>query len=195
MTTDLGSAPVSERELTENDAALPAAAGIAETVGRVYTMAADAAASAHPGDAAEIRAITNAMVRLLIGTPLHSDGQLTIKSLAEEAGLKRNKLTHKHTGLKDLFYALVRMQDARPKAFDGLKRQNDELKIRLSDLRDEYNQLRVDVKQMARVVHVLEVENQQLRQSAGKDGVVRALPVQQRPPAGAGEAGHRSGAP
>jgi hypothetical protein len=26
-------------------------------------------------------------------------------------------------------------------------------------------------------------ENQQLRQSAGKDGVVRALPVQQRPPA------------
>ncbi len=43
------------------------------------------------------------MVRLLIGVPLHSDGQLTIKSLAAEAGLRRNKLTHKHTGLKDLF--------------------------------------------------------------------------------------------
>lgn len=109
---------------------------------------------------------------------------MTIKSLAEEAGLKRNKLTHKHTGLKDLFYALVHMQDARPKAFDGLKRQNNELKTKLSDLRKEYNQLRLDVKQMARVIHVLEVENQQLRQSAGKGGVVRALPVQQRPPAG-----------
>jgi hypothetical protein len=29
-------------------------------------------------DAAEIRAITDAMVRLLIGAPLHSDGKLTI---------------------------------------------------------------------------------------------------------------------
>ncbi|MFJ9111277.1 hypothetical protein [Streptomyces sp. NPDC102283] len=147
-------------------------------------MAADAAAPASRGDAAEIRAITDAMVRLLIGTLPHSDGRVTIKSVAEEAGLKRNKLTHKHTGFKDLFYAPVRMQDSRPKAFDGLKRQNDELKTKLSDLRDEYNQLRSYVRQMARVVHVLEVENQQLRQSAGKDGVVRAFPVQQRPPAG-----------
>lgn len=54
-------------------------------------------------DAAEIRAITDAMVRLLIGAPLHSDGKLTIVSLAAEAGLRRNKLTHKHTGLKDPF--------------------------------------------------------------------------------------------
>ncbi|MGW6143015.1 hypothetical protein [Streptomyces sp. NPDC055140] len=54
-------------------------------------------------DAAEIRAITDAMVRLLIGAPLHSDGKLTIVSLAAEADLRRNKLTHKHTGLKDLF--------------------------------------------------------------------------------------------
>lgn len=69
MTTDHGSALVSERELTEDDAALPTAAGIAEAVGRVYTMAAGAAAPARPGDAAEIRAITDAMVRLLIGTP------------------------------------------------------------------------------------------------------------------------------
>ncbi|MEW2289664.1 hypothetical protein [Streptomyces sp. NPDC047841] len=44
------------------------------------------------------------MVRLLIGAPLHSDGKLTIVSLATEARLPRNKLaTHKHTGLKDLF--------------------------------------------------------------------------------------------
>lgn len=40
---------------------------------------------------------------LLIGAPLHSDGKLTIVSLAAEADLRRNKLTHKHTGLKDLF--------------------------------------------------------------------------------------------
>ncbi|GHF15783.1 hypothetical protein GCM10014715_83820 [Streptomyces spiralis] len=67
-----------------------------------------------------------------MGTPLLSDGQLTIKSLAEEADLKRNKLTHKHTGLKDLFYALVRMQNARPKVVDDLKRKNDELQHKLT---------------------------------------------------------------
>ncbi|MBV7701075.1 hypothetical protein [Streptomyces sp. TRM70350] len=54
-----------------------------------------------------MNAITDAMVRLLIGAPLHSDGKLTIVSLATEAGLRRNKLTHKHTGLKDLFYEAV----------------------------------------------------------------------------------------
>ncbi|MGW6405482.1 hypothetical protein, partial [Streptomyces sp. NPDC055134] len=117
---------------------------------------------------------------LLIGTPLRSDGQLTIKSLAVEAGLRRNKLTHKHTGLKDLFYALVQMQDSRPKAVDDLKRQSDELRKKVSNLREERDQLRTDVKQLVRVIHVLEVENRQLRQSAGDDGVVRVLPVQQR---------------
>ncbi|MFD4948391.1 hypothetical protein ACFWNT_39260 [Streptomyces sp. NPDC058409] len=75
-------------------------------------------ARAHPDvdseGAAEVKAITDAMVRLLIGVPLYSDGKLTIVSLAAEAGLRRNKLTHKHTGLKDLFYALVKARDPLP---------------------------------------------------------------------------------
>ncbi len=50
-------------------------------------------------------AINAAMERLLAGTPLRSSGNLDIISLAEEAGLKRNKLTHKHTDLKDRFFA------------------------------------------------------------------------------------------
>ncbi|MFD3505315.1 hypothetical protein ACFWWT_44055 [Streptomyces sp. NPDC058676] len=164
-----------------DDHATPAAAGIAETVGRVLAMAAAAASPSRPGDTAEIEAITDAMIRLLVGAPLHSDGQLTIKSLAEEAGLKRNKLTHKHTGLKDLFYALVRMQDMRPKVADNLQRTNDELQQKLTRLRAERDRLRADVQQLVRVVHVLEVENQQLREAAGSDGVVRVLPVQYRP--------------
>ncbi|MGV9248768.1 hypothetical protein [Streptomyces sp. NPDC003710] len=118
------------------------------------------------------------MIRLLVGTPLRSDKQLTIKSLAQKAGLKRNKLTDKHTGLKDLFYALVRMQDARPKVVDDLKRTNEELQQKLTRLPAERDRLRTDFRQLVRVVHVLEVENQQLRQSAGSDGVVRVLPVQ-----------------
>ena len=76
------------------------AAAIAGTVGAVLAHTAGAATPHTPADAAEIRAITDAMVRLFIGAPLRSDGQLTVKSLAEEAGLRRNKLTHKHTGLR-----------------------------------------------------------------------------------------------
>ncbi|MDT9697956.1 hypothetical protein [Streptomyces sp. P17] len=70
------------------------------------------------------------------------------------------------------------MQDARPKVVDDLKQRNDELQQKLSRLRAEHDQLRTDFQQLARVVHVLEVKNQQLRHSAGSDGVVHVLPVQ-----------------
>ncbi|MFC9636685.1 hypothetical protein ACFTY8_47850 [Streptomyces mirabilis] len=65
-------------------------AALAQLVGEAL-----AHAQGHDGteDASEIRAITDAMMRLLIGAPLHSDGKLTIVSLAAEAGLRRNKLT------------------------------------------------------------------------------------------------------
>ena len=56
----------------------------------------------------ERREIEAAMDRLLNGTPLRSDGKLTIMSLAAEAGVKRHVLTHKHTDLKDLFNARVK---------------------------------------------------------------------------------------
>ncbi|WP_327320304.1 hypothetical protein [Streptomyces sp. NBC_01235] len=73
------------------------------------------------------------------------------------------------------------MQEARPKVADNLKQKNDELKQKPSRLRTEHDQLRTDFQQLVRVVHVLEVENQQLREAAGSDGVVRVLPVQHRP--------------
>ncbi|WP_159929376.1 hypothetical protein [Rhodococcus sp. WAY2] len=62
-------------------------------------------------DQEERDAILAAMERLLAGTPLRSSGNLDIISLAEEAGLKRNKLTHKHTDLKERFYAERRARD------------------------------------------------------------------------------------
>ncbi|MEV0053565.1 hypothetical protein AB0H34_24070 [Saccharopolyspora shandongensis] len=43
-------------------------------------------------DQEERDAIIAAIERLLVGTPLRSSGNLDIISLAEEAGLKRNKL-------------------------------------------------------------------------------------------------------
>ena len=101
--------------------------------------------------------------------------QARIKSLAEEAGLRRNKLTHKHTGLKDLFYALVRSQDHRPKIADGLQAGNDRLRQKLAGLRAEHTRLKDQVVILARVIHVLEVENAQLRAQRQTDDVVRPL--------------------
>jgi hypothetical protein len=91
-------------------------ADIATTIGNALAQASETTGASSTEDAAEDRTITEAMVCLLVGVPLCSDGQLTIKALAEEAGLRRNKLTHKHTELKDLFYALVRSQDHRPRS-------------------------------------------------------------------------------
>jgi len=77
MTTAQDDAPaLTEQDSAGADAATPpAAAGIAETVGRVLAMAAAAASPSRPGDAAEIEAINDAMIRLLVGTPLRSGGQ------------------------------------------------------------------------------------------------------------------------
>ncbi|MGI5453526.1 hypothetical protein ACQEWB_10205 [Streptomyces sp. CA-249302] len=155
----------------------PSAASIAETVGTVLAQTASVARAGRPEDADEIEAITAAMVRLLVGIPMRSDGKLTVKSLAEEADLKRNKLTHKYTHLKDLFYALVRTQETRPKVVDALHHENNELKRKLAKTRLERDQLKDDVKLLSRVIHVLEVENYELRSSADENGVIRVLPM------------------
>jgi ribonuclease HI len=153
----------------------PPVADIATAIGDAPVKAADTAGTGRTEDAAEVRAITEAMVRLLAGVPLRSDGQLTIKSLAEEAGLRRNKLTHKHTGLKDLFYALVRSQDHRPKIANQLQADNDLLRQKLADLRARHSQLKGQLARFARVIHVLEVENAQLREQRQASDAVRPL--------------------
>lgn len=110
------------------DAAVKEPSGqLTEIIASALGLAAKAARTQWPDDTDEIQAITDAMVRLLPGVPLRSDGQLTIKSLAEQAGLKHNKLTHKHTGLKDLFYVLVRAQNIHPKDTERLQQERDEL--------------------------------------------------------------------
>ena len=151
------------------------AADIATAIGGSLAQATQTTGTGRTEDTAEVRAITEAMARLLAGVPLRSDGQLTIKSLAEEAGLRRNKLTHKHTGLKDLFYALIRSQDYRPRIADGLQADNDQLRHKLAGLRAAHTQLQQQVARFARVIHVLEVENAQLREQSQPGNVVRPL--------------------
>ncbi|WNZ06192.1 hypothetical protein [Streptomyces sp. 11x1] len=138
-------------------------AALAELVGDAL---AHAQGHADSEDAAEIRAITDAMVRLLIGAPLHSDGKLTVVSLATEAGLRRNKLTHKHTGLKDLFYALVKARTPVPEALpDSARARAAKQQKDLARVRAERDELRGQAQLLARIVHVLEIENSQLKET------------------------------
>ncbi|MFF8586534.1 hypothetical protein [Streptomyces althioticus] len=174
--------PATAEEREDTTAKAPSGQ-LTEIIASALGPAAEAARAQWPDATDEIQAITDAMVRLLTGVPLRSDGQLTIKSLAEEAGLRRNKLTHKHTGLKDLFYALVRAQNIRPKDTERLQRERDELAEALKKARRERNELREEVKRLVRIIHVLEVENDQLKTTsdAEKRGTVRVLPQRSAP--------------
>jgi len=53
-------------------------------------------------DAVERDALIAALGRLLDGQAKNSSGKLSVKALAEEAGLARTALTHKHTDIRDL---------------------------------------------------------------------------------------------
>jgi chromosome segregation ATPase len=87
-------------------------------------------------------AILAAMERLLAGTPLRSSGNLDIISLAEEAGLKRNKLTHKHTDLKDRFYAERRAREGMTDREAKLHDEIAQLKARIDELRQDRDNYR-----------------------------------------------------
>jgi hypothetical protein len=121
--------------------------------------------------------IRAAMDRLLAGTPLRSDGALTVVSLAIEADVKRHLLTHRHTDLKDEFYARVRAQDRVPASEQELR---DELKAaqqKLVEAREENRQLKASVEAFARIVNVLTVENDRLIQQQGKQGSKVLIPL------------------
>jgi hypothetical protein len=110
--------------------------------------------------------IEAAMDRLLAGTPLRSCGKLTIVSLAIEAGVKRNMLTHKHTDLKDRFYARVKAQDCVPASETALRAQIADLRRKLDDMRGERDEYKQAAQSLARALNVLTTENDTLRSQA-----------------------------
>ncbi|MEU6973589.1 hypothetical protein AB0A71_38885 [Kitasatospora aureofaciens] len=112
--------------------------------------------------------IRAAMDRLLVGTPLRSDGALTVVSLAVEADVKRHVLTHRHTDLKDEFYAKVRARGNVPESERKLREELRKTKERLAEATEEIKRLQGEVDMFARVVNVLEVENDQLRNGQGR---------------------------
>lgn len=108
------------------------------------------------------------MNRLLDGIPLRSDGKLTVVSLAVEAGVKRHLLTHKHTDLRDRFYARVKAHNGIAANQAALHEQNAELRRRLDIMRTERDEYKQAADALARTLNILTVENDTLRRQVSR---------------------------
>ncbi len=126
------------------------------------------------------RVIRDAMDRLIAGQALHSDGKLTVKSLAEEARVKRWLLTHRHTDLQDEFRARIASTDAELPAIRGLQEEKAKAAKKVTALTADVTALTATIHQLERIIQVLALENQQLRSS--DPDLRRVLPLR----AGAG---------
>lgn len=119
-------------------------------------------------DETQRQAIRDAMTRLVEGKPLRSDGKLTIKSLADEAGVKRWLLTHKFTDLQEEFKVRVEATGGEPAVVVKLREQLKERDETISRLRGEIRELTNDRQQLERVINVLSLEQQHGRNDSSK---------------------------
>jgi len=110
------------------------------------------------------RSIRDAMQRLIEGNPIRSDGKLTIKSLATEAGVKRWVLTHKFKDLQDEFRARIASQGAVPESLKKVLDENAGLKDRVQRQRQDLQQAKAELDRYARIVQVQALENQALQE-------------------------------
>lgn len=122
----------------------------------------------------ERQQIGRAMERLLEGKPIRSSGALTVVALAEEAGVKRHILTHRHTDLKDEFYARVKAQGRTPESEVKLKEGIEKLQATLNSVKEECHELRSEVAALRRINNLLALENHQLRQSGTRVTALKA---------------------
>lgn len=119
-------------------------------------------------DETQRQVIRDAMTRLVEGKPLRSDGKLTIKSLADEAGVKRWLLTHKFTDLQDEFKIRVEATGGEPAVVVKLRGQLKERDETITRLRAEIRELTNDRQQLERVINVLSLEQQHGRTDKSK---------------------------
>lgn len=136
-------------------------------------------------DARQRQQIRDAMIRLIAGTAVHSDGKLTIKSLAEEAQVKRWVLTHRHTDLQDEFRARIADTTGnQPPALRKLQDAHADATEKIQELRAEVAELKATLRQFERVVQVLALENHQLKtpDTCGRSANLSAVPPTERRP-------------
>lgn len=113
----------------------------------------------------ERQVIRDAMDRLLSGAPIRSSGALNVVSLAEEAGVKRHLLTHRHTDLRDEFYERVRGQGRVPQSEVALRSKIVDLEEAVKRLRQEKADLTEQVTLLRRMNNVLAVEKARAEES------------------------------
>ena len=100
------------------------------------------------------------MERLFAGKPQQSNGSLYVTTLAEEAGVKRHLLTHRHTDLQDEFRRLVeRIGSPMPPAERALRAELDEVQKYLRRARLNLRRALEGKQRYARAVQVLEMES------------------------------------
>ena len=112
----------------------------------------------------ERRAIREAIERLLEGKPVRSDGKLTIKSLAVEAGMERWVLYQKHPDLRQEFLDRIRVRDARPAALRDLEQRLGDVEEQRKEARQELRDALTRINQLSRALAVLALENNGLLQ-------------------------------
>ncbi|MGN2638821.1 hypothetical protein ACTD5D_22160 [Nocardia takedensis] len=118
--------------------------------------------------------------RLLAGTPLHSDGKLTILSLAQEAGIKRWLLTHKYPHhLKGKYQAEFKAADHKSRPLQAAEHDLEHLRTQLRTEREQ----RRHFEQLARTYAIIigQLADELADTAAERDAFQAASPVTQLP--------------
>src|SRR5262249_41531457 len=118
--------------------------------------------SVTPDERARVR---EAMERIFDGTARSSTGALTIVALAQEAGVPRNALTHRHTDLRNEFYERQPDRAATRDMEVRLREQVAKLKKTVANKDKELIRLRSDVPALVRVINQITAENAELREA------------------------------
>ena len=129
----------------------------------------------------ERQAIRDAIERLINGAPIRSTGALTVLQLANEAGVKRWVLTHKHPDLKTEFEHRRTQANGIPAAFQTVHARNHDLETTNQRLREENAQLTERIEVYAQVIQELTTEVGHLRHQLVAPTNVRQLPVRTTP--------------
>lgn len=128
--------------------------------------------------------IREAMNRLLAGQPIRSNGALTVVALAQEAGLKRHVLTHRHLDLKDDFYVAVAKRNRTTDAEAALLEQLDKARAQIAAKTARIRELEADAQMFARVVNVLTLELDNLRSQTETQSSMHERQASTREPRG-----------
>lgn len=129
------------------------------------------------GHEPERQAIREAMARLLDGQPIRSDGKLTIKSLADEADVKRWVLTHRQQDLQDEFRARVAVHGTDPEPVRLLKARVQELQQENQRLRAELREAKATTSMLERLIAVEALEAQTPPRPGAPTGPTNLRPV------------------